>query len=162
MDADGLPAGDGGGAVNLLFSHSHAVSEWVRQKIGEQGFGPCHAIGIVDGQELIAGVVYSHFSGNDMVMSIAATSPKWARRGVIRALFHYPFVQIGCDRVTSLIDESNERSIKLCAGLGFMPEGRLRKRYAPRDGIIYGLLKEDCRWLKEKAHGQEFESASCS
>lgn len=159
MDQDRLPHGEGVGALILLLNHSRAIAEWVRAEMGLEGFGPCQAIGVLDGTELICGVVYSNYSGPNVMMTIHATSPRWARRGIIGAFFRYPFKQLGCSRVTAIVDEANERSLKLCLGVGFQPEGRMRKCFPPRDGIVLGMTADECRWIKEKVNGKEYERA---
>lgn len=69
-------------------------------------------------------------------------------RMFLRALFYYPFLQLHCRRVTALIDDDNERSLRLVEHCGFEQEGRMRHATARGDVLVYGLLKEHCRWLR--------------
>lgn len=132
----------------LLFDHDREIALWVGKRAAVDDFGSCRAIGIVARETIIAGVVYSNYRSGNIEATIAADSPRWARRGTLRALFHYPFVQLGCRRVTCIIAEHNGRSLRLCQGLGFTIEGRHRSLFADGSaGISLGMLREECRWL---------------
>lgn len=131
----------------ILYGYAREIALWVGKRTGVDDFGPCSAIGIVRDEKLIAGVVYSNFRNGNIEATIAADHPRWATRDNLRALFRFPFWQLGCRRITCIIEAGNERSLKLCQGLGFQIEGRCREVFGERDGIILGLLKKDCRWL---------------
>ncbi len=104
---------------------------------------------LVDG-ELIAGIVWHGYDAlaRNCEVAIAADSPRWCSRRILRMAFSIPFEGLGCRRVTARINVHNDKSRRLCEGLGFQLEGLLRK--ADIDGtdmLIYGLLKEECRFL---------------
>ncbi|WP_230682105.1 GNAT family N-acetyltransferase, partial [Streptococcus pneumoniae] len=62
--------------------------------------------------------------------------------------FGYPFNQLGCVRMTSLIRRSNARSRRFCEGLGFQVEGVIRLGFRTEDAILLGLLRSECRFLR--------------
>lgn len=130
------------------------VPDWVAAHIPDFGpasnFGPCIGLGVGMGGVLIAGVVYSDFQPcyRSVQLSMAATSPAWARRTTIRALLNYPFKQLGVGRVTTLTRASNERAIRLNVGLGFAREGIIREGYGNDDMVVMGLLRKDAaKWI---------------
>lgn len=144
--------------MKLILGQDAAVADWVLARIPHMAggdFGPCVAIGIAtDAGVLVAGAVYHGYvrfpDGGDIQMSMAADTARWARTGVIRALLHYPFVQAGCHRITTLTPAHNERALRINRGLGFEFEGRVRRGFGNDDCIIMGLLREDAgRWLGE-------------
>lgn len=107
-------------------------------------------LGIIDPakNEIIAAAVFHNYRGHDIQIGFCADSPRWAQRGVIRAVFHYPFVQLGCLRLTSIPAETNIRARKLNEGLGFKIEGYHPNAYAPGvAAITYGMQKDECRWI---------------
>ena len=137
------------------------VAEWVAARIPHvgtaAGFGDCAAIGFARDGELIAGAVFSNHRGHDIELSFAAADPRWARRGNLRAVFHYPFRQLGCARVTVVTGRNNARARRLAAGLGFTLEGIVRRGLDGReDAFVFGMLREECRWLSttEDSHGK--------
>ncbi len=113
-------------------------------------FYPCAAIGVRKGNKLIAGFIYNLYSGPSIDVTVASVDPSWARsRSVMHALFAYPFLQLGCTRMGCLVSANNKRANKLARGLGFTREGILRRGYdGVNDGHLYGMLREECKWLR--------------
>ena len=117
---------------------------------GNTNFDPsCPAIGLLEDGKLIAGVVYNMYTGNGIMMHVAASKPRWLNREFLKAAFAYPFLQLGCDRVTGLVRTDNTAAQRFDEHLGFVKEGVIRR--GDDDGcdlILYGMLHEECRWLK--------------
>lgn len=134
--------------MQLIVGESAYFANWAAQHLDTPiDTTMCHAIGIMDGANIIGSVVYSHYYGHDMQMTIATVSPRWCTRGVLRALFDYPFNQLGCARVTAVTTKRNKAARKLLGRLGFVLEGVLRNGYdGRRHALVYGLLRDDCEW----------------
>jgi len=127
------------------------IGRWVDLRIpGDhvRGFGPnVTAIGFVENGKPVGGVTYYNFTGYNILAAIAI-EPKFSLpRRALRAIFHYPFVQLGCLRITALIGTKNVVSMDFCVRLGFKYEGTLRRATPTDDHLIYGLIKEECRWI---------------
>jgi len=152
--------------VILILDSHEAVAEWVRRLLPETTLRPCTAIGVVDGQgRPVAGVLYHRLDHEaipspHIEMTIASTNPRWCTRGVLSALFGYPFNQLKARRVTAIIARRNKRARKFVVRLGFQLEGTLRRGWAARSGdkavvdaaCIYAMFPDRCRWIeKEKA-----------
>lgn len=128
---------------------------WANERLG-QSFHPsqCRWVaGLVDGGiDWVA--VFSHFSNTNCTLSIAtAGSKRWASRAMFRAVFAFPFLQWNLLRVTMIVDERNEVSLKMLRRqgrftIGGREEGRMRDLFAEGvDGIVFGLLKKECAWI---------------
>ena len=135
------------------------VVEWVAKKTAEFGnFGAAVGIGVqermvdIDGHEywqLIAGVAYADWNGPNIVAHIASDgSKRWMTKRFLWTIFDYPFNQAKVNRITCLIGEKNEASIRLCEHFGFMRETALRGAHPDGDLLIYCLRKENCKWLR--------------
>lgn len=111
-----------------------------------------------DSNEFVAGVVISEFRGYDCQISCATeTSAAW-RDNVMRAVFHYIFVQLGCVRCTSITRKNNKRARGFLEGLGFKLEGTIRLGYdGIKDALVYGYLASECRYLAEPVAEPEAE-----
>jgi RimJ/RimL family protein N-acetyltransferase len=138
--------------VDLIFGRDAEVAEWVGARIPHVGsgeaFGPCAALGVASDGVLIAGMVYHNCYPSYGVgeASIAATSPRWATRGVIRALLHVPFRQFGWRRLTAMTRHDNRAAERLLTGIGFKREGAAREFFgsAPKvHGVVYGMLARE-------------------
>lgn len=144
----------GRAGLKLVFDREQDVAQFVvkllPQAMTVEEFGPFRAIGIAEQSgELIAGAVYHRWRSFDCELTFAASSPRWCRRGILAALFHYPFVQQNLTRMTLIIGENNPRAIKLNTGLGFQIEGKARKAYdGKHDAYVLGMLKSECKWIK--------------
>jgi hypothetical protein len=139
---------------SVLVGADELVGEMVKSRIpfmrGKE-WGPHTALGVVRNGQLVGGVVYHCYRGFDIQMSCAFDRVGWALPGTVRALFDYPFNQLGCRRVTSVVGRKNKKARKLLTDLGFMLEGTHKHDLdGIEDAFSYGLLKEQCRWLRTK------------
>lgn len=134
-----------------------SLAEWAGQHMPTpihcQDFGPQRSIGICRDNTMLAVVVYNQFQrlkhGNTLQMSIASTTPEWCRRGVLRALFHYPFVQQECCSVWASTGRKNKHARRFLERLGFQLRGSRRCGYDGRqDAMLYDMTRDDCRWLR--------------
>ena len=136
-----------------------AVAAWVmaRNPLMDLGDIPYTAIGQLDGSgQIIGGTVFTNFTLRDIHLHVAGSGPRWLTRRFLGECFRYVFFQLNCRRCTVMIAASNQRSIDFCEGLGWRYEGILRAYLAEdEDCLIYGMLREECRWLTvgELQHG---------
>jgi RimJ/RimL family protein N-acetyltransferase len=140
----------------IVTEQSEQIKEWIESRIRDttiNDFKNCSTLAVAREGRLIAGVAYWVWDTGNCDVAIAADSPRWATKQTIYTLFAYPFEQIGCRRLTSLIHPKNKRSRKLCEGLGFQVEGKLRKMMNGRDMLIYGYLKDE--FMRSKWCGKE-------
>lgn len=107
------------------------------------------AIGLERDGDLLAVVVYNLWSGADIAMHVAAMpGRRWMTRAFLRAVFRYPFVQLGCRRVTGYVPASNADALRFDRHLGFVEEGRMREALPTgEDVLVLGMLRRECRWL---------------
>lgn len=131
------------------------VGQWVSAQIGKiwvPGVGT--AIGWLDADDqLIAGVTFTNFDGTNIWLDCAAVEKKrWADRRALWAVFSYPFEQLGCVRVSSMVPEDNVKAQKFNESAGLVHETTL-ERAAPNNGNmrVYRMFREDCRWLRREA-----------
>lgn len=118
--------------AELIYGHDAAVAAWVVDQIPHMDMPREYAaIGVARDGALVAGVIYHNFLPDyrGIEISMAATSARWATRGVIRALLAYPFEQLGCRWVLTCIPHKNEPALKLNKGLGFVQRGVLPDFY---------------------------------
>jgi RimJ/RimL family protein N-acetyltransferase len=132
----------------LIYGFDGEIALWTARQLGVEGFGPCSAIGVARNGEIVAGVVFHRYSGGDIEVSMAATSPRWATRQTFARIFAYPFIQLGVRRITATTKSGNQPVRAFLEYLGFRLEGTLRRFHEDDDAAVYGLLKEECRWLR--------------
>lgn len=101
-----------------------------------------------DKKTLAGGIVLYNYRKTDMMLSSAIANPLVLRPQNLEPVSDYIFNTCGCDRLTSVVRITNEPSLKLTRHLGFKEEGHLRRVFDGDDAKLFGMLKEECRWLK--------------
>jgi RimJ/RimL family protein N-acetyltransferase len=134
----------------LVYGQDERVAEWVGKQLMKdaEAFKPCVAVGIERDDELIAGVVYNNYVGHLIEMTIASLDKRWCDRHNLKALFAYPFTQLGLRRVQALCSDKDEGVKMFLKRLGFTHEGTHPCAY--HDGgtaLSFGMLKNNCKWL---------------
>jgi RimJ/RimL family protein N-acetyltransferase len=126
------------------------VARWIMEVIGTPYYG-YRTAGLVRDGEIIAGILCDRFGIRECQMHIATKEGShWATRDNCAIAFGYVFNYLRRERVTVETPVSNTRMVRVNDHLGFMREGV--KRCVTADGgdaIIFGMLKDECRWLKE-------------
>lgn len=137
--------------MKTLIFNVPAVNDWVSSKIyGRDRFPPdAPSIGLLENGRIVGGVVYTMYTGNGIMMNVAGGYKGWINRAFLRAAFAYPFKQLGCTRVSGLVRVDNFAAQQFDERLGFKREGLVRR--GDDDGtdlIMYGMLREECKWIK--------------
>jgi RimJ/RimL family protein N-acetyltransferase len=135
-----------------------AMSAWVAERIPHMnggGFGPCVAGGVLRDGALVAGVVFHdyHPQYETMQVSIAADRPNWATRPVLRAMFQYPFGQLGVNLLWAAMPHDLPDVHAFNGRLGFKKEATLRHRYGrKRHAVIASMTRGE--WKRSPWFGE--------
>lgn len=107
------------------------------------------------------GVLYNLFIGKpggyqDCCVHIAARpGAHWATEEFLYHACAYPFLELGCRRVTGLVSRKNKRARKIFEKIGWEFEACLKEQRPDDDTIVYRMFNDKCKWLdyKEAADG---------
>lgn len=131
----------------LVFGEDERVAKWCQDRmpdfIGWSGYYV--TIGREKYGQLNGGIVFTDYTRCNMTMAIVLEAP--LNRPLLRAAFYYPFLQMKVRRVTALVDVSNSDSRRLCEHAGFKQEGILRDGAIDGDVIVYGMTRQECRFI---------------
>lgn len=136
-----------------IYGQDARVVDFVTSHVDDLEFsGGVNTLGVEQDGELIAGVVFESYTGSSISLHVAALEGRnWLSKEFLFRVFAYPFLQLECNRVTGLVRADNEKAQKFDEHLGFVKEGVMRRGATDgTDYIIYGMLKEECRWLNFK------------
>jgi RimJ/RimL family protein N-acetyltransferase len=136
--------------VTLLVVYNPAEGpRWAERQFGYTRFTQqAHTLSVLRRGEIVASVVFDRFAGPDCEISIATDkSRRWLNREVAIRIAAYPFAQLGLDRVSAFVDAGNQGAIQLVNRLGFRLEGEKRHPDPAKSVLMFGLLKDECRWL---------------
>ena len=79
-------------------------------------------------------------------VTIMVLDPRCMSRRVLRAIFTAAFTQ--ARRLTAEVEPDNRRALRQVQRLGFIYEGYRRLGLeGSRDTLVYGMLKDDCKYL---------------
>jgi RimJ/RimL family protein N-acetyltransferase len=98
-------------------------------------------------RELLGGMLVTDFTGASVALHVAGFTPTWLSRDLLWTVFHYVFVQLGCVKAFTQVEEANQKSILFCERLGFLVECRVRDVFPTGDLIVFGMYRNQCRWL---------------
>lgn len=95
-------------------------------------------------------VLWDNFVGRTCTISIAIQDKEIFTRKIIKECFRYPFEEAGREVVLALVDSHNEKSIKLCEGVGFERVSVLPNGGMDGDLIVFAMTKAACRWIRQE------------
>lgn len=133
---------------------------------GHRGFGQCIAMGVIDGEKLVAALIFHDYNPESGVIEFTAASEskRWLSRPVLWAMFNYAFNQAGCQTVVMRCSEQNHMwngrgILRILKAYGFT-ETRI-ERLAGRDAALMIYTLTDTAWRRNGFHNaQEARSAA--
>lgn len=135
------------------------LCSWLCTRIGYSPSADMMCIARLDECGKIMGVVgYDGFNGASVWMHCAGSGP-WFTRSYLFAIFHYPFVVLGCRMVLVAIPSGNTPSLSLTSRLGY--QHLITIPGAHPDGALFikTMHRSECRYL-EARYGKEVQTAS--
>lgn len=121
------------------------MARFVGEKLNFGVFPPWTAMGVEKDGEIIGGVVFNCFEGNDLQISVAG---RGFGKNFLQSVGDYVYNQLGYGRMT--IKTEQESVVKLAERLGGKIEGMLRAHFRNGNSAwIVGILKEEYRFLKK-------------
>ena len=130
---------------------THAVVAFVANRLGFDGnFGECVALGFEGPDGLEAGFVYHDYQPDHGTIEITgATKGFTGTRGKFRAVFGYPFDQLGCQMC--IARTRNPRVVRIWTALG-AEEYKIPRLFGRNvDGTILTLTSEAWSTWNEKS-----------
>lgn len=132
---------------------------WLIKKLGGGIGGNPQCIAVMNEKKLVGVVAFFNFRWPNIECAFYCEDYRWAlNRDGIAELFRYPFVQLKCKRVTALCDKKNYRARKMVQRMGFVEEGKLRKAGEKGDILLYGLLPDELKVVRD--YGINTDSAA--
>ncbi len=137
----------------ILFARTdadkQALREWAGSRIphvGRDGFDPgAQCAAVFRGERLAAVVLFHDWQpmARTLQCSMAADTPLWASRAVLRGLFGYAFVVAGANKLWTAMPHTNERAIRFNVGIGMKREAVLRHHFGPKvHAVICSTLRD--------------------
>lgn len=115
------------------------VARFVSEKLGFGLCPPYAALGIERDGEIIGGVLFNHFEGADVHVTLAG---KGWNRAFLREVGAYVYETLGCERMTAVT--GCDAVARYAERLGGQIEGRMRSHFGPgQDALVVGILRDE-------------------
>ena len=133
----------------IITGQDDVLAAWVADKAGvKSGFEKYTAIGSADKDGWLMGAtVFTNYHPEHGIieMSSAAVNPKWLSRDMIRAIFNYPFEQLGCQMVVLRVSEDNSRMLNIARRFGMSEYTIPRLRGRDEAEVIFTFTDDQWR-----------------
>lgn len=117
-------------------------ARFVSERLGFALCPPYTAMGIERDGEIVGAVLFNHFEGADVHVSVAGCG--WSR-AFLRAVGSYVFDTLRCERMTAVT--ADEVTATFAERLGGQLEGVLRNHFGPgKNGLVMGILREEWKF----------------
>lgn len=125
------------------------VGNWVAQQVGiSRSLEGMTCIGMLKEGVLVGGILYEGYTGTNIFMHCASDgSKRWLTKSFLHAIFAYPFLYLGCKRVSGLTPATNHRAVDFNRKIGLEFEAVIEEGCRSGDLILTRMWKKDCRWL---------------
>ena len=135
--------------MSRIINDKMRVGPWVGKKVFLQ-FTPevSQALGLERGGEIVAGVIYTGWNGRSVVCHVAVEG--LMTPAYLAAIFHYPFVHCGAEKIIAPVSEGNEESVRFVKKLGFREEARIADAHPDGALILYTMGRSACRFIGER------------
>lgn len=136
---------------NIIDSPARVWAFLREQGVAVPVIGGMRALGLERDGQLVMGVLYEGFNGVNVWMHVALAPGARMTRKFLRYAFFYPFVALGCKRVSGYVEASNEKARAFDEHIGFRPEAVLKG--AATDGgdvVLYVMRREECKYVDTK------------
>lgn len=107
-----------------------------------------------DDGTIACAVAFNAWTHSSCWMHVAFDSPHSLNRSLWRAAFEYPFEKCGMEAVYGLTPKDLPDALKMNEKLGF------RKISETVDCFMFEMTADECRWIKENAHGRQGKRTS--
>ena len=108
---------------------------------------PFEMLAVVNGGALKGAVLLINFRRQSIELHCAG-APGWLTRANLRDIFDVVFNRLGCLVARGVTQRKNKKARRLNEKLGFKVVGVLDDEFGlHKDGILYAMRKQDCRWI---------------
>jgi RimJ/RimL family protein N-acetyltransferase len=140
--------------LTYLYNSPVVISRWVAERIPHchgRSFEHSKAIGVMDDEQLIGGMVYHNWEPEAGIIEISAAAVPhsgWYTRETMARMYQYPFLELSLQMVIGRVKVSDEALLRIMANIGYTFVRIDRFFGRNEDGVIATLTFED--WANNK------------
>ena len=137
--------------AELVYDQKERIGAWVAQQVNQVAdWGSFYALGVVEGDEVIAGVVINNFNGANATCHIAIAKQTKKIIPLFCAVGDYAFNHCQLKRLTGMVPTNEPHIIEFDKHLGFEEEFVMKDGAPGADMQILVMRPDTCRWLRKE------------
>jgi RimJ/RimL family protein N-acetyltransferase len=137
--------------AKLVLDQKEHIGAWVAKMVGQGAeWGSFYALGVVRGDEIIAGVVINNFNGANATCHIAIAQQTKMIIPLFEAVCDYAFNHCKLKRLTGMVPTNEPSIIAFDKHLGFEEEFVMKDGAPNADMQILVMWPDKCRWLRKE------------
>lgn len=138
--------------MSAIVTDAWEVFTFVRSRLCLLASENMRGIGLKRDGEMVAGVVYEGWNGQQVWMHVAAApGRRWMTREYLRYCFEYPFNELGAKQVRGWVNADNAEARRFDEHLGFEVEAVLNEAGPGGvDVLVYVMRREACRFINQE------------
>ncbi len=135
----------------VVLDQQDRVGAWVARMVGQgASWGDFYAVGVVSGDDIIAGVVINNYNGANATCHIAIAQQTKAIVELFQTVCDYAFNHCKLRRLTGMVPTNEPRIIAFDKHLGFEEEFVMKDGAPGADMQVLVMRPETCRWLRKE------------
>lgn len=137
--------------AELVFDQKERIGAWVAKMVDQKAsWGDFYALGVVSGDDVLAGVVVNNYNGANATCHIAIAQKTRMIIPLFEAVCDYAFNHCGLKRLTGMVPTNEPRTIAFDKHLGFEEEFVMKHGAPGADMQILVMWHDKCRWLRKE------------
>ena len=137
--------------AELVYDQKERIGAWVAELTGqESSWGSFYAMGVVRGDDIIAGVVINNFNTSNATCHIAISQQTKMIVPLFEAVCDYAFRQCKLKRLTGMVPTNEPAVIEFDKHLGFEEEFVMKDGAVDSDMQVLVMWPDKCRWLRKE------------
>jgi RimJ/RimL family protein N-acetyltransferase len=137
--------------AELVYDQADRIGAWVASQVNQGAdWGSFYALGVVDGDEVLAGVVINNFNGANATCHIAIAKQTKKIIPLFRAVCDYAFNYAKLKRLTGMVPSNEPHIIAFDKHLGFEEEFVMKDGAPGADMHVLVMRPDTCRWLRKE------------
>jgi len=137
--------------AKLVFDQSARIGAWVAEITGQSSsWGSFYAMGVMSGEDILAGVVVNNHNGANATCHIAVVKQTKMIVSLFQAVCDYAFRHCKLKRLTGMVPTNEPAVIAFDKHLGFEEEFVMKDGAPGADMMVLVMWHDKCRWLPKE------------
>lgn len=137
--------------AELVFDQKDRIGAWVAERVGQVAdWGSFYALGVMQGDEVLAGVVINNYNGSNATCHIAIARQTKQLIPLFEHVCNYAFNYCQLKRLTGMVPTNEPHIIEFDKHLGFEEEFVMKDGAPGADMQILVMRPDTCRWLRKE------------